>query len=161
MNHFAKLNPPLLWKHFAEFTTIARPSKQEDKMRAYISAWAQRHGFRAKTDAAGNLCVVVPASSGRENAATVILQGHMDMVCVRANQNSPYDPAQGNIRIVRTAKAGEEFVEAEDGEWIKADNTTLGADNGIGVAASRHRQVIGIVGWNQRLPSPRQKVRAA
>ena len=80
------------------------------------------HGFALRQDAARNLVVRVPASAGRESAAAVILQGHLDMVCER-RPDSPYDPAEGRIALVR------------DGDWLTADGTTLGADNGIGVAA--------------------------
>lgn len=83
----------------------------------------------------GNLRVRVPATKGRESAPTVILQGHLDMVCVRDPTAGPYDPAKGKIRVFRATKKGDTFVETKTGEWIKADKTTLGADDGIGVAA--------------------------
>jgi dipeptidase D len=72
-------------------------------------------------DGFGNLCVSVPATAGREKAPTVVLQSHLDMVCER-NADSPYDPEKGTIHVVR------------DGDWLRAEGTTLGADNGIGVA---------------------------
>lgn len=119
---FAGLQPAALWKHFAAFTKIARPSGQEQKMAEYVRGWAAEHGFKVATDAVGNMCVHVPGSPGRENAPAVIIQGHLDMVCER-NADSPYDPEKGSIHVVR------------DGDWIRSEGTTLGADNGIGVAA--------------------------
>src|SRR4051812_42677596 len=99
-NPFDGLEPRAVWAHFADFTKIARPSTKEGQMADYIAAWAKtRPGFEAKKDAAGNLRVRVPGSAGREKAAVVILQGHMDMVCVRDDGAGPYDPAQGKIRV--------------------------------------------------------------
>ncbi len=120
---FAGLAPGALWKHFAAFTRIPRPSGQEQQMAEYVRSWARERGFEVASDAVGNLCVHVPASPGRENAPPVILQGHLDMVCER-NADSPYDPEKGNIHVVR------------DGDWIRSEGTTLGADNGIGVASA-------------------------
>lgn len=119
---FADLQPAPLWKHFEAITRIPRPSKQEGKMVAYVREWAKGRGFAVTNDGTGNLCVAVPASAGREKAKTVVLQSHLDMVCER-NADSPYDAEQGRIHAVR------------EGDWIIADGTTLGADNGIGVAA--------------------------
>ena len=73
-------------------------------------------------DAKGNLVVRVPATPGRESAPTIVLQGHQDMVCER-EPDSPYDPAEGRIHLLR------------DGEWLTADGTTLGADDGVSLAA--------------------------
>jgi dipeptidase D len=87
-----------------------------------VRGWAAGHGFEVRQDAARNVVVRVPATAGREEAATVILQGHLDMVCER-RPDSPYDPAQGRIALVR------------NGDWLSADGTTLGADDGIGIAA--------------------------
>ena len=88
----------------------------------HVRTWAAANGFELRQDAARNVVVRVPASAGRESASTVILQGHLDMVCER-RPDSPNDPAEGRIALVR------------DGDWLTADGTTLGADNGIGVAA--------------------------
>lgn len=119
----AGLEPAALWAHFAELTAIARPSGQEAAAAAWLSAWAQRRGFAARQDAAGNLCITVPASPGAAGAPAVALQAHLDMVCVRA-EGSASDPAAGRIEITR------------QDEWIVAPESTLGADNGIGIAAA-------------------------
>ena len=88
----------------------------------YVRDWAASRNLEAVVDAVGNVIVRVPATKGREKAPTVILQGHLDMVCER-NASSPHDPERGDIHVVR------------DGDFLRADGTTLGADNGIGVAA--------------------------
>lgn len=118
---FAGLQPAPLWRHFAEITRIPRPSRHEGKMVEYILSWAAARGFAIRRDAIGNLCVSVSASPGREKAPTVVMQSHLDMVCER-NADSPYDAEKGLIHAVR------------EGDWVIADGTTLGADNGIGVA---------------------------
>ena len=117
------LEPALVWKRFDELTRIARPSKQEGAAREYVLAWANARGLEAATDAEGNVVVQVPPSPGREAAATVVLQAHLDMVCEREPE-SEYDPREGRIHVV-----------VED-DWVVAEETTLGADNGIGVAAA-------------------------
>jgi dipeptidase D len=88
----------------------------------HVRAWAASHGFELLQDAGRNLAIRVPATSGRDDAPTVTLQGHLDMVCER-NPSSPNDPAEGRIALVR------------DGEWLTADGTTLGADDGVAIAA--------------------------
>src|SRR6476661_1667813 len=118
----AGLEPRAFWDHFEALTTIARPSRHEEPVIEHIRAWAAQHGFELRQDAARNVVVRVPATEGRESASALILQGHLDMVCER-RPDSPYDPAEGKIGLVR------------DGDWLTAEGTTLGADNGIGVAA--------------------------
>jgi len=122
---FRGLEPVGLWRHFEAITRIPRPSRIEDQIAGYIRSWAAEHGYTTRSDAVGNLCVLVPASRGREAVAPVVLQSHLDMVCER-NANSPYDAEQGRIHVVRL------------GEFLRAEGTTLGADNGIGVAAMLH-----------------------
>lgn len=117
------LEPRLVWSRFEELTRIARPSKEEESARRHVLAWAREHGFEAAVDAAGNAVVRVPATSGREGAPTVVLQAHLDMVCER-DPESAYDPREGRINVLL------------DGDWVLADGTTLGADNGIGVAGA-------------------------
>jgi len=119
---FAGLEPAAFWRHFEALTTIPRPSHEEERAVAYVVAWAEARGFGARRDAAGNLAVDVPASPGREAAPAVILQGHLDMVCER-EPGSPNDPREGRIDVVR------------DGEWLRAEGTTLGADDGVAIAA--------------------------
>ena len=120
---FAGIEPRALWSHFSAFTKIARPSGQEAAIAAHVRDWAASRNLEAVVDAVGNVIVRVPATKGREKAPTVILQGHLDMVCER-NASSPHDPERGDIHVVR------------DGDFLRADGTTLGADNGIGVAAA-------------------------
>ena len=117
------LEPTGVWGRFAQLTAIPRPPKEEEQARAYVLDWAERLGLESAIDAAGNVVVRVPASSGREQAATVVLQSHLDMVCER-DADSDYDPRAGRIRVE---------VEAD---WVVAPETTLGADNGVGVAAA-------------------------
>jgi dipeptidase D len=88
----------------------------------HIRGWATEHGFELRQDAARNLVVRVPATAYRESSPTLVLQGHLDMVCERL-PDSPNDPTEGRIELLR------------DGDWLTADGTTLGADNGIGIAA--------------------------
>lgn len=124
-NVFDGLEPAGLWRHFAAITNIPRPSGSEGQIAGFVRSWANSHHFTVVEDDAGNVCVRVPATKGCENAQPVVLQGHLDMVCEK-DADSPYDAEQGRIHVVR------------DGEWIRADGTTLGADDGIGVSAMMH-----------------------
>lgn len=117
------LEPGLLWERFFELTRIARPSKEEGPAREHVLAWAAARSLEAQEDEEGNVIVSVPASPGRDGAPIVVLQSHLDMVCER-DPASPFDPQEGRID-----------VRVED-DWVRADGTTLGADNGIGVAAA-------------------------
>jgi dipeptidase D len=123
MSALEGLEPSRVWAHFGELTRIARPPKEEDEAREHILAWAAQHNFETAVDDAGNAVVRVPAADGRESASIVVLQAHLDMVCER-DPESPYDPREGRINVVL------------DGDWVAAEGTTLGADNGIGVAAA-------------------------
>jgi dipeptidase D len=118
----AGLEPHALWAEFEALTRIARPSRHEEAVVEHVRVWAAGKGFELRQDAAGNLVVRVPATEGRESAPVVVLQGHLDMVCER-EPDSPYDAAEGRIGLVRS------------GDWLTADGTTLGADDGIGIAA--------------------------
>ena len=117
------LEPTLLWERFGELTRIARPSKAEGPAREHVLAWAAARSLEVLVDSEGNVVVHVPPSTGRENAPTVVLQSHLDMVCER-DPASTFDPREGRID-----------VRVED-DWVRADGTTLGADNGVGVAAA-------------------------
>ena len=87
-------------------------------MAEYIRSWAETHpGFEAVGDAAGNLCVRVPATVGSTGASRVILQGHLDMVCTRDETAGPNDPTLGKIQVIRATQEGERLVGAQDGEW--------------------------------------------
>ena len=123
MSALAGLEPALVWKRFAELTRIPRPPKEEAAARAYVLEWAKSNEFDAEADSEGNVVVRVPARPGREGAATIVLQAHLDMVCER-DPASEYDPREGRIRVV------------VNDDWVVAPETTLGADNGIGVAAA-------------------------
>ncbi len=118
----AGLEPRSFWEHFELLTKIPRPSRAEEPVIEHVRKWADERGFEVQQDAGRNLVVRVPATEGRESAPTVTLQGHLDMVCER-DPSSPNDPAEGRIALVR------------DGEWLKADGTTLGADDGVAIAA--------------------------
>ena len=116
------LKPQLLWERFWEISQIPRPSKKEEKVRAYTRKFAKERGLEFNEDKAGNIVIKVPATRGYENAPTVVLQGHVDMVCEK-NKDTKHDFEKDPITLVR------------DDEWMGANGTTLGADNGIGVAA--------------------------
>ena len=117
------LEPSIVWKYFYEITQVPRPSKKEGKIIAYLLDFAQKHNLDVKKDDAGNVLITKPATKGYENLPTVILQGHVDMVCEK-NNGTEHDFDNDPI---------ETYV---DGDWLKAKGTTLGADNGLGVAAS-------------------------
>ncbi len=116
------LEPGSFWGHFETLTRISRPSRQEEPVIEHVRSWADGNGFELQQDAGRNLLIRVPATAGRESAPTLILQGHLDMVCER-DPASPNDPAEGRIALLR------------DGDWLKADGTTLGADDGVAIAA--------------------------
>lgn len=116
------LEPKIVFGIFDEITKVPRPSKKEEKIRKYLLDFAAKHGIEAKTDEVGNVALFKPATPGHENAPAVIMQGHMDMVCESNDKTFDFD--NNPIKTI------------VDGEWVHADGTTLGADNGIGVAAS-------------------------
>lgn len=122
MTFVADLAPQALWKHFDEILTIPRGSKNEKAMRSYVLGLAERKGLAVRTDAAGNAVVSKPASAGKEGAPTVVLQSHLDMVNEK-NSDVAHDFERDPL------------VPRREGEFVKATGTTLGADNGIGVAA--------------------------
>lgn len=115
------LQPSIVFDCFAEVNKIPRPSKKEGKMIAFLKAFGEGLGLPTKVDETGNVCISKPATPGYENSKTVILQSHMDMVCEK-NKDKDFDFENDAI---------ETYV---DGEWLKANGTTLGADDGIGVA---------------------------
>ena len=117
-----ELKPASVFHYFAEICKVPRPSKKEEKIIAYLQNFAKEQGLESKTDEAGNILIKKPATPGKENLKTVILQSHIDMVCEK-NSDSNHDFLNDPI---------ETYI---DGEWLKAKGTTLGADNGIGMAA--------------------------
>lgn len=116
------LQPELVFSIFDQITKIPRPSKKEDKIRQFLLDYAKKHDIAVKTDKVGNVVMSKPATPGHEDAPTVILQGHMDMVCESNNKNFDFENSPIETII--------------DGDWIRANGTTLGADNGIGMAAA-------------------------
>ena len=119
----AELEPKPIWKHFAALTTIPRPSTKEAAARDYVLSIAQRLGLEVTHDKVGNTVIRKPAHKGRESAPMALLQGHLDMVCEK-NEGTAFNFDTDAIRVRR------------DGDWLKAEGTTLGADNGVGVAAA-------------------------
>ncbi|MEI6436113.1 MAG: aminoacyl-histidine dipeptidase [Bacteroidota bacterium] len=118
-----KLQPEPLWRFFLEICKIPRPSKKEEKIAAYIREFADKHKLECILDNAGNVLVRKPASPGYENRPGVILQSHLDMVCEK-NSDTIHDFDRDPV------------TPWIDGNWIKAKGTTLGADDGIGIAAA-------------------------
>jgi dipeptidase D len=106
---------------FQTISTIPRCSKKEDKIVEWIERWAADRHLQLQKDTAGNLKITLAATAGYENAPAIVFQGHMDMVCEKVS-DSPHDFSKDPIRLVY------------DGDWLRADGTTLGADNGIAVA---------------------------
>ena len=117
------LEPQALWKHFDVLAATPRASTKEAAARNYVVGRAQALGLEYTQDAAGNLVVRKPAHPGRENAPMALLQGHLDMVCEK-NEITPHNFDTDPIKVWR------------DGDWLKAEGTTLGSDNGVGVSAA-------------------------
>ena len=116
------LEPKQLWSNFSQLNAIPRASKKEAQVIQFIKEFGQKLGLETKEDETGNVLIKKPATAGMEAKATIILQGHLDMVHQK-NADTLFDFATQGINM---------YVE---GDWIKAKGTTLGADNGIGVAA--------------------------
>ncbi|MBR4926340.1 MAG: aminoacyl-histidine dipeptidase [Prevotella sp.] len=122
MNEILNLNPQCIWKNFHALTQVPRPSGHLEKIQQFLLDFAKQAGVEAFKDPAGNIVMRKPASAGMENRKGVILQAHMDMVPQKtpeSKHNFETDPIEPWI----------------DGEWVKAKGTTLGADDGLGVAA--------------------------
>ncbi|MBN2480857.1 MAG: aminoacyl-histidine dipeptidase [Bacteroidales bacterium] len=122
MSHLSRLKPEAVWNFFDEITKIPRASKKEEKIIRYITGFAEKHMLSHAKDKTGNVIIRKPAAKGYENRKKICLQSHLDMVCEKvnaSNHNFDKDPIQTYI----------------DGDWVRADGTTLGADNGIGIAA--------------------------
>ena len=117
------LEPALLWKNFYSLTQIPRPSKHEDKVRDFLYQFGKELGLETIKDEVGNVIIRKPATPGMENRKGVVLQGHMDMV-PQKNNDTNHDFEKDPI---------ETYI---DNGWVKAKGTTLGADNGMGVAAA-------------------------
>jgi dipeptidase D len=116
------LEPKLVWEYFYGITQVPHPSKKEEKIRAHVREFATKNNFEFVEDEVGNIVIKVPATEGYEATPTIVIQGHIDMVCEK-NKGTEHDFENDPLKIYR------------DGDWITAEGTTLGADNGIGVAA--------------------------
>src|SRR5574344_1634421 len=115
------LSPKAVWYFFKEVLAIPRPSGKTEAIQNWLIGFAKERNLEFSHDEAGNVLIKKPATAGKENCSTIILQSHMDMVCEK-NSDVVHDFEKDPI---------EAYI---DGEWLKAKGTTLGADNGIGVA---------------------------
>lgn len=116
------LQPKVVWNHFADLNEVPRPSKKEEKVITFMQEFGAKLGLETYTDAIGNVIIKKPATAGMEDRKTVILQSHLDMVHQK-NADTDFDFSTQGIQM---------YV---DGDWVRAKGTTLGADNGMGVAA--------------------------
>lgn len=121
-NEIKNLDPQEVWANFYKLTQVPRPSNHEEKARKFMLEWAKEHHIDAKIDECGNIIMSKLATKGMENRKGIILQGHLDMV-PQKNEDTVHDFEKDPIQA---------YV---DGEWVRAKGTTLGADNGMGVAA--------------------------
>lgn len=122
MKRLKNLSPQPLWSYFEEICQVPRPSKKEEKIIRFLLDFAQKHSLKARRDEIGNVLISKPATAGRENDRVVVLQSHVDMVCEKNNE-TVHDFENDTI---------EAFV--DDG-WVRAQGTTLGSDDGVGMAA--------------------------
>lgn len=120
--NITQLEPQIIWKNFAALNAVPRPSKKEEKVIEFIKNFGESLGLETSVDEVGNVIIKKSATPGMENRKSIILQSHLDMVCQK-NNDVNFDFEQQGI-LMET-----------DGDWLKAKGTTLGADNGIGVAA--------------------------
>lgn len=123
MMKITDLKPKLVWECFDEITKVPRPTHHLDKMKAFLVGWAERHNLKYATDEVGNVVMYCPATPGHENAPTVVLQGHQDMVAEKRG-DVEHDFLTDPIKTV------------VEGDWVRAEGTTLGADNGLGCASA-------------------------
>jgi len=115
------LEPKALWNHFADLNSVPRPSKKEERVIAFMKEFGESLNLPTLVDEVGNVIIKKPASPGNENKTTIVLQSHLDMVHQKNNDTDFNFDTQGIDMLV-------------DGDWVKANGTTLGADNGLGVA---------------------------
>ena len=118
----AALEPQIMWKNFCDLNAVPRPSKKEERVIKFMQDFGKKLGLPTKTDACGNVLITKPATPGMENRKKVTLQSHLDMVHQK-NNDTVFDFDTEGIKM---------YV---DGDWVKAEGTTLGSDNGIGVAS--------------------------
>ena len=122
MKLISDLQPTIVWKYFHKVTQVPRPSKKEEQIIRYLEGFASEHNLTIKKDAVNNVLISKPATTGFEKSPAVVLQSHLDMVCEK-NNDTVHDFDNDPIETI------------VDGEWLRANGTTLGADNGIGIAA--------------------------
>jgi dipeptidase D len=122
MSILSKLNPAPIWIYFEEICSIPRLSKNEGKIRQYLLEFAKKNNLESKEDEVGNILIIKPPAKGMENRKTVVLQSHMDMV---GEKNADYPHNWSTDPIIPAVKDG----------WVTATGTTLGADDGIGIAS--------------------------
>lgn len=122
MKKLQDLSPQLVWSYFEEICQVPRPSKKEEKIIEYLTDFAKKHKLEYRIDNAGNVLISKGATKGYEKLETTVLQSHMDMVC-EANKDKKHNFDKDPIEPII------------DGNWVKANGTTLGADDGIGMAA--------------------------
>lgn len=122
MRKLDQLQPQPIWNFFEDICQVPRPSKKEEKIIRFLLDFAKQNKLEAKHDEIGNVLITKPATPGRENHQTVILQSHVDMVCEKNSDKKFNFDTDAIVPVV-------------DGEWVRADGTTLGSDNGIGMAA--------------------------
>ena len=118
----SQLQPKVLWENFSKLNAIPRPSKREDKVIAFMKDFGEQLGLPTEVDEVGNVIIRKPATQGMEDRKSVIMQSHLDMVCQK-NNDTVFDFEKEGIKM------------KVEGDWVKAEGTTLGADNGLGVAA--------------------------
>jgi dipeptidase D len=118
---YSQLEPKVIWKNFAALNSVPRPSKKEEKVIKFIKEFGEKLGLQTTVDETGNVIITKPATPGMENRQPIVMQSHLDMVCQK-NNDVEFDFETQGIQM---------FV---DGDWVKAKGTTLGADNGLGVA---------------------------
>lgn len=121
-NEIRNLEPQALWNNFANLNAIPRPSKKESRVIEFMKNFGKNLGLETIEDEIGNVIIRKPATAGMENRKTIVMQGHLDMVCQKNNDTQFDFDTQGIDMYV-------------DGDWVRARGTTLGADNGLGVAA--------------------------
>lgn len=122
-SEISQLEPRAVWAHFATLNAIPRPSKKEQRAVAFMQSFGEQLGLETRVDDTGNVIIRKPATAGMEDRADIIMQGHLDMVHQK-NADTDFDFDTQGIRM------------RVDGDWVRAEGTTLGADNGIGVAAT-------------------------
>ncbi len=116
------LEPKEMWNHFADLNEVPRASKKEERVIKFMVDFGEKLGLKTQVDAVGNVIIKKPASKGMEDRVTIVMQSHLDMVHQK-NSDTKFDFDKEGIKM---------FI---DGDWVKAEGTTLGADNGIGVAS--------------------------